>query len=228
MGFRQPFTLHTDAKNPGLIGVGEYCHDGSTDRAQRAPAGTCEWNLVDKAANQGWPFCVGDQSPANTAWRWNYANQTATGAQYDCSRTQIPSDINYAPEGQTPQSADVPGPGHDPEAVPATIWKKYPNAGNMGLPNAADFGDLTDRRHAADGRADLPLQRGDRGLRRLPGLLRRLVADQQPRRQRRLVEGSPDPQRQQPDAARPGLAAVQQRRQRHDAAEQPRDRHAVR
>ena len=33
MGFRQPFTLHTDAKNPGLIGVGEYCHDGSTDRA---------------------------------------------------------------------------------------------------------------------------------------------------------------------------------------------------
>ena len=93
MGFRQPFTLHTDAKNPGLIGVGEYCHDASTDRAQRAPAGTCEWNLLGKASNQGWPFCVGDQSPANTAWRWNYANQTTTGQQYDCSTDTIPSDI---------------------------------------------------------------------------------------------------------------------------------------
>ena len=33
---------------------------------QRSPAGTCEWNLINKAANMGWPFCVGDQSAANT------------------------------------------------------------------------------------------------------------------------------------------------------------------
>ena len=87
MGFRQPFTLHTDSKNPGLIGVGEYCHDGSTDRAQRSPAGTCEWNLVNKAANMGWPFCVGDQSAANTMWRWNYANQTHDRASSTTARS---------------------------------------------------------------------------------------------------------------------------------------------
>ena len=49
MGFRQPFTLHTDPDNPGMVGMGEYCHDSSTDRANRSPAGTCEWNLINKA-----------------------------------------------------------------------------------------------------------------------------------------------------------------------------------
>ena len=34
MGFRQPFTLHTDPKNPGIVGVGEYCHDNSRQRRQ--------------------------------------------------------------------------------------------------------------------------------------------------------------------------------------------------
>ena len=125
MGFRQPFTLHTDAKNPGLIGVGEYCHDASTDRmppattdanAWRSPAGTCEWNLVDKAANMGWPFCVGDQSTANTMYKWDYANNRSTREQYNCNLDQIPSDINYAPEGQTPNPATFQGLRHDPEA----------------------------------------------------------------------------------------------------------------
>ena len=102
MGFRQPFTVHTDPKNPGLIGVGEYCHDASADRADRSPAGTCEWNLINKAGNMGWPFCVGDQSPTNTMTRWNYAANATTGQKYDCTHGQIPSDINYAPAGQTP------------------------------------------------------------------------------------------------------------------------------
>ena len=62
---------------------------------------------------------------------------------------------------------------------------------------------------------------------RLPALLRRLVADQQPRLQRRFLEGSPAPQGQQPDAARQRLAPVQLGR--HDrVAVRPRHRHAVR
>ena len=73
MGFRQPFTLHTDPANPGIVGTGEYCHDNSANAANRSPAGTCEWNLIDKAGNQGWPFCVGNNSTANTMFRWNYA-----------------------------------------------------------------------------------------------------------------------------------------------------------
>ena len=48
MGFRQPFTLHTDPKNPGIVGVGEFCHDNGTAQADRSPAGTCEWNLINQ------------------------------------------------------------------------------------------------------------------------------------------------------------------------------------
>ena len=142
MGFRQPFTVHTDPANPGSIVVGEFCHDNSVDQADRSPAGVCEWNLVDKPAFMGWPFCVGDNSPTNTTWRWNYANNTATGQQYNCSLQDLPSDLDWAPQGQTAAPptfagrATVPGP-----AQPATIWKKYP--GNPGSPNPLDFGDLS-------------------------------------------------------------------------------------
>ncbi|HWK27017.1 MAG TPA: hypothetical protein VNS09_10655, partial [Solirubrobacter sp.] len=142
MGFRQPFTLHTDPANPGLIGVGEYCNDASSDVPSRGFAGVCEWNLVNKPGNFGWPFCAGDNSPANTATRWNYANATSTGQKYDCSLDQIPSDINYAPEGQLPNPATFQGLHNLPKPIPATIWKKY--AGNTeGMQRDADFGDLS-------------------------------------------------------------------------------------
>ncbi|WP_169542122.1 ThuA domain-containing protein [Solirubrobacter soli] len=147
MGFRQPFTVHTDPKNPGIIGVGEYCHDASADRADRSPAGTCEWNLINKAGNFGWPFCVGDQSPTNTMTRWNYAGNTSTGQKYDCSTDTIPSDINYAPDGQTPVAPTFQGLAQIPKPIPATIWKKYPGtttAPNPGQQSEADFGNLTE------------------------------------------------------------------------------------
>ncbi|HEX6022884.1 MAG TPA: ThuA domain-containing protein, partial [Solirubrobacter sp.] len=139
MGFRQPFTLHTDPKNPGIVGVGEYCHDASSNNATRAPAGTCEWNLIAAPGFFGWPLCVGNNSAANSSFRWNYANQTSTGERYDCSQSSIPSDINWAPDGQTSAPPtfqgleNLPGP-----AVPATIWKKYTNE-----QSTADFGDLS-------------------------------------------------------------------------------------
>ncbi len=147
MGFRQPFTVHTDPKNPGLIGVGEYCHDASADRADRSPAGTCEWNLINKAGNMGWPFCVGDQSPTNTMTRWNYAANATTGQKYDCTTDTIPSDINYAPAGQTPAAPTFQGLAQIPKPTPATIWKKYPGAvtaPNPGQQSEADFGNLTE------------------------------------------------------------------------------------
>jgi hypothetical protein len=105
MGFRQPFTLHTDPKNPGIVGVGEFGHDASSDNAGRGSAGIIEWNLVNKPGNHGWPFCMGDNSPANSMIRWNYQPPAATtGLKYDCSLDSIPSDIRYAPAGQTPCS----------------------------------------------------------------------------------------------------------------------------
>ena len=61
MGFRQPFTLHTDPANPGIVGVGEYCHDASTDRAGRGSAGIVEWNLLNKPGNHGLAVLHGRQ-----------------------------------------------------------------------------------------------------------------------------------------------------------------------
>ena len=139
MGFRQPFTVHADPGNPGTIGVGEFCHDNGSNQADRAPAGTCEWNLISEPGFHGWPFCVGPNTPANTSYRWDYGSGTSTGSQYDCSLASLPSDLNYAPAGQAnpgptnPGLANIPGP-----AVPATIWKKYTNE-----QPTADFGNLS-------------------------------------------------------------------------------------
>jgi hypothetical protein len=147
MGFRQPFTLHTDPKNPGTVGVGEYCHDTQTDRLDRSPAGTCEWNLLNKPGNHGWPFCVGDNSPANSMTRWNYAGNVTTGQKYDCSQEQVPSDIRWAPEGQTPVEPTFDGLDTLPKPEKATVWKKYvPSSGvpNPGTQSAMDFGDMSD------------------------------------------------------------------------------------
>jgi plastocyanin len=142
MGFRQPFTVQADPANPGAVVVGEFCHDNSVDQADRSPAGVCEWNLVDKPGFHGWPFCVGDNSLTNTMWRWNYASNTSTGQQYNCSLQDLPSDIEWAPPGQAAAPptflgrATIPGP-----ATPATVWRKYPN--NPGVQNPLDFGDLS-------------------------------------------------------------------------------------
>ncbi len=227
MGFRQPFTLHTDPANPGIVGVGEYCNDASVDNPVRGFAGVCEWNLLNKPGNHGWPFCAGDNSPANTATRWNYATATTTGEKYDCSQEQVPSDINYAPEGQTPNPATFQGRHQLPKPEKATIWKKYATA-TEGQQNPADFGDLS-----KGGMQPIagPIYRydgvdGDR--RRVPALLRRGLADQQPRQRRRLLEGSPPASRQQRDAARERLAALQRGRHRQRQPQQPGHRHAVR
>ena len=138
MGFRQPFTLHTDPANPGTVAVGEYCHDAGEDLPDRAPAGGCEWNLLSGPGFHGWPFCVADNSPANSSYRWDYATGETTDSLYDCSLEDIPSDLDYAPAGQSNPGptfdgqANIPGP-----AVPATIWKKTNNEQPV-----EDFGDL--------------------------------------------------------------------------------------
>ncbi|WP_370518000.1 ThuA domain-containing protein [Micromonospora sp. MP36] len=141
MGFRQPFTVHTDPANPGSVVVGEFCHDNSVDQPDRAPAGVCEWNKVDGPGFYGWPFCVGDNSKINTTWRWNYEANSSTGQQYDCSLDKLPSDLTWAPPGGTNSQPtfqgldEIPGP-----AKPATVWRKYP--GNPGSQDPKDFGDL--------------------------------------------------------------------------------------
>ena len=142
MGFRQPFTVHADPAKKDTVVVGEYCHDNTAAQADRAPAGACEWNLIDKPAFFGWPFCVGDNTPARTATRWDYTTNSSTGQKYDCSASSMPSDIRYDPPGGGNDSseptndglAEIPGP-----AAPATIWKSLDNQ-----QPTSKFGDLTD------------------------------------------------------------------------------------
>jgi PKD repeat protein len=141
MGFRQPFTVKTDPANPGSVVVGEYCHDGSSNVPNRAPAGVCEWNLVNEPGFHGWPLCMGDNSADNSSTRWDYANNTSTNQKYDCSQSEIPSDIRWAPDGQTAAAPtfdgldSLPGP-----AKKATVWKKDAAPGNHPV---ADFGNLS-------------------------------------------------------------------------------------
>ena len=138
MGFRQPFTVHTDPAKPGTVVTGEYCHDNGSDAAQRSPAGTCEWNLLNKPGNHGWPLCVGDNSTALSMFKWNYAANATTGQQYDCNASQITTDIRYAPAGQTPVEPTYDGLDTLPGPVEkATIFKKY------GTTVSPAFGDLS-------------------------------------------------------------------------------------
>ena len=127
MGFRQPFTLHTDPKNPGIVGVGEFCHDNGTAQADRSPAGTCEWNLINQRRQprlavlrrrqldrqHDLPLELLDQRDDRPALRL-LADQPAV--RHPLRR----------PTGQTAAQPTydgldtLPGP-----VVPATIWKKY-------------------------------------------------------------------------------------------------------
>ena len=145
MGYRQPFTLHTDPKNPGIVGVGEFAHDASNDNAGRGSAGIIEFNLLNKPGNGGWPFCMGDNSALNSMVRWNYTAAATTGQKYDCSTDTIPSDIRYAPTGVTPVEPTFDGLDTIPKPEKATVWKKYPgtNNANQGQQSALDFGNLT-------------------------------------------------------------------------------------
>ena len=74
MGFRQPFTLHTDPANPGTVGVGEYCHDTSANQ-RRPRAGR---HLRVEPASTSPASTAGRSASATTRrrtrrTRWNYA-----------------------------------------------------------------------------------------------------------------------------------------------------------
>ena len=135
-----------------------------------------------------------------------------TGQQYDCNLTSCRPTSATRPPGQTAVEPTFDGLDTLPGPVEkATIWKKYHGAADGQSP--ADFGDLD-----AGGMQPIagPIYRYPDGTAtpgRVPALLRRLVADQQPRRGQRLLEGSQDAPGQQPDAARQRLAALQRRRQ---------------
>jgi glucose/arabinose dehydrogenase/type 1 glutamine amidotransferase len=117
MGFRNPFTVQADPGGAGTVVVGDYGPDAGADSATRGPAGIIEWNRITQPAFYGWPLCTGDNSAANSYFRYTFPSGPA-GARFDCAAAQIP---NESPNNTG--LASIPGP-----ALPADVWHKRTGA----------------------------------------------------------------------------------------------------
>ena len=106
------------------------------------PAGICEWNLVNKAGNFGWPFCAGDKSPANTMTRWNYAANASTGEKYDCSITRSRRH-QLRPEGRRRPAPTFQGLARSPNRASRRSGRSRQRRPTRS--QRADFGDLSRR-----------------------------------------------------------------------------------
>ena len=113
MGFRNPFSVLADPAHPGTVVVGDYGPDASTNSATRGPAGIVEWNRVTKPGFYGWPLCTGDNSAANSYFRYTFPNGPS-GTRFDCAASTIP---NESPNNSG--LTDLPGP-----ALGADVWHK--------------------------------------------------------------------------------------------------------
>ncbi|MFH9611072.1 ThuA domain-containing protein [Streptomyces sp. NPDC017448] len=89
MGFRNPFRFSVD-KATGILYVGDYGPDAGAADPQRGPAGKVEFARVTKAANFGWPFCVGANEPYTD---YDFATKTS-GAAFDCAAPRNESPHN--------------------------------------------------------------------------------------------------------------------------------------
>ncbi|WP_030588811.1 ThuA domain-containing protein [Streptomyces anulatus] len=89
MGFRNPFRFSVDQAT-GTVYVGDYGPDAGAADPERGPAGKVEFARVTKAANFGWPFCVGDNEPYID---YDFATK-ASGAAFDCAAPKNESPHN--------------------------------------------------------------------------------------------------------------------------------------
>ncbi|WP_073226814.1 MULTISPECIES: ThuA domain-containing protein [unclassified Streptomyces] len=89
MGFRNPFRFSVD-RATGTVYVGDYGPDAGVADPGRGPAGKVEFARVTKAANFGWPFCVGDNEPYID---YDFATRTS-GAAFDCAAPKNESPHN--------------------------------------------------------------------------------------------------------------------------------------
>jgi glucose/arabinose dehydrogenase/type 1 glutamine amidotransferase len=67
MGFRNPFRLNLDENDVAYIT--DYSPDSRTPQVFRGPPGTGRVEIVRRAANYGWPFCMAPELPY---YRWNF------------------------------------------------------------------------------------------------------------------------------------------------------------
>ena len=220
MGFRQPFTVHADPTKPDTVVVGEYCHDNAANAGRPRARGHVrvepdrQARVLRLAVLRRRQRAGAHDDPLGLHDQLVDRAEVRLLAELDA----VGHPLRPAGRRQRQLRADQRRSGRDPGAGRAGDDLEV--AGQR----AADIGVRRPRRRrdAADQRPDLPLERPARRQRRpLPGLLGRRVADPQPRRRQRLLEGGPPAQGQQQDAARPELPARQQLRRPQP---RPRDR----
>ena len=149
--------------------------------ADRAPAGVCEWNLVDEPSFHGLAVLHGRQRadqhdvPLELRRPTRRPGSSTTARSPSCRPTS-----RWAPEGQTPVGADVRRARHAPRTgAQGDDLAEVRRAG--GRPVARRLRRPVGRRHVAGHRPGLPLRRGDGQAGRVPAVLRRLVVHHEPR-----------------------------------------------
>lgn len=107
MGMRNPFRITTDPHTDALL-IGDYGPDARQENPNRGPEGTVEFLRVTEAGNQGWPYCVGNNTPFND---YDFATGTS-GPKFDCANL-----VNDSPNNT--------GLRELPPATAAWIWYTY-------------------------------------------------------------------------------------------------------
>jgi PKD repeat protein len=124
MGMRNPFRFTVD-QTTGWVLSADYGPDAGQTDPNRGPQGSVEFNVVTKAGNFGWPYCIRANTPYN---KYDFATQTS-GPKFDCA----------APVNNSPNNT---GLTNLPPSVPATAWMGYteqdprftPDLGGGGAP----------------------------------------------------------------------------------------------
>jgi glucose/arabinose dehydrogenase len=78
MGLRNPYRFAVNRAN-GEVYLADYSPDARQANPARGPVGTAKWLVVRRAANYGWPYCVGHVPYVD----FNFATNTS-GAPFDC------------------------------------------------------------------------------------------------------------------------------------------------
>jgi cytochrome c len=88
MGLRNPYRFAVNRAN-GEVYLADYSPDARQANPARGPAGTAKWLVVRRAANYGWPYCVGHLAYVD----FNFATNTS-GAPFDCDALRNESPRN--------------------------------------------------------------------------------------------------------------------------------------
>jgi cytochrome c len=88
MGLRNPYRFAVNRAKSEVY-VADYSPDARQADPARGPAGTAKWLVVRRAANYGWPYCVGHIPYVDFDFATN-----ASGAPFDCDNLRNESPNN--------------------------------------------------------------------------------------------------------------------------------------